>query len=326
MKAVIQIIKSIMRSRFPYIFKVLSKNYFDIKRVKARIVWRLTKKEISEDVLANQLRRTGLINAGDILIVHSSLSAIGKVIGGPEAVCRALQKVVTKSGTLLMPSYHQHVPVIKMIKDGTLIDLRVAESSVGMLTETFRTLPCVIRSSHPFSSVCAWGRDAAEIAGGHSDTPLMCGPGSPFYKLLERSGKYMGIGVDIRIIALYHVLEDNWSEFPVKVHYTEKFVSRYVDTSGQFIQRELIILNPDVSRNRIDQEIEGAWIRDFLTDHMKKQGIIQEFMLGQANSWIVDARTFYEELKSLAKQGITIYTTKKEFNKMKVNLNENRCK
>jgi aminoglycoside 3-N-acetyltransferase len=318
MRAVIQILKLFIRSRFPILFNKLSNFSMHLKRVRTRIIWSLSKKEISEEILSKQLQLSGMISAGDILMVHSSLSSIGKVIGGPEAVCRALQKVLTESGTLMMPSYYQKVPALKMIKNGTLIDLRTAESSVGKLTETFRNLPGVIRSSHPFSSVCAWGRDAAEITGGHSDSPLMCGPGSPFFKLLENSGKYMGIGVDIRIIALYHVLEDNWNEFPIKVHHTEKFVSKYVDTSGQLIHRELIILNPDVSRNRIDHEIEGAWIRNWLTNHMKKRGIIQEFMLGQANSWIVDARTFYDELKSLAQQGITIYTTKEEFNKMKV--------
>ena len=326
MNKLIQIAKSFMRSRFPDIFAQLSKYYLYIKRLRAKIIWKLFKKKITEETLAKQLQLSGTINPGDILMVHSSLSAIGKVIGGPAAVCRALQKAVTESGTLLMPSYHQRVPVTEMIKSGTLIDLRVAESSVGKLTETFRTLPGVIRSSHPFSSVCAWGRDASEIAGSHNHTSLMCGPNSPFYKLLERSGKYMGIGVDIRIIAIYHVLEDNWKEFPVTVNYPKSFLVKYIDTSGQLIHRELILLNPDVSRNRIDQEIEGAWIRNWLTIHMKERFIIQEFMLGQANCWIVNTRPFYEELKSLAKQGITIYTTKEEFYKMKVNLNENRCK
>jgi aminoglycoside 3-N-acetyltransferase len=220
-----------------------------------------------------------------------------------------------------MPSYHQQEPVIKMIRDGVLVDLRVAASAVGKLTETFRRLPGVIRSSHPFSSVCAWGQNAAEMAGGHSDTALMCGQGSPFLKLLEKSAKYMGIGVDIRIIALYHVLEDNWNEFPVRVHYPERFMVRYVDPSGRLVERELVILDPDISRTRIDQEIEGAWIRGWLTNYMRKRGVLKEFILGQAASWIVDSRTFYEEMKALGQQGITIYTTEKEFKKMKVNSN-----
>jgi hypothetical protein len=123
----------------------------------------------------------------------------------------------------------------------------------------------------------------------------------------------MGIGIDIRVVALYHVLEETWDVFPIKVHYTEPFKIRYIDPRGELIERELIILDPQVSKTRIDQEMEGAWIRNWLTQHMRSQGILHEFRLGQSMSWIVDAKSFYEELILLAKKGITIYTTKREF-------------
>jgi aminoglycoside 3-N-acetyltransferase len=246
-------------------------------------------------------------------MVHSSLSSIGKVIGGAEIVCRAFQKVLTEAGTLLMPSYYQPEPILKMIKKGSLVDLRTAKSNMGEITETFRTLPGVKRSSHPFSSVCAWGRYSNEMTGGHNESPYICGPGSPFFELIEKSGKYMGIGIDIRVIALYHVLEDNWKGFPIKVHYPEWFKVRYIDAYGEIIDRELIVLDPNVSRTRIDQEVAGAWIRRWITHYMRSQGVLHEFKLGQSISWIVDAKEFYEQLKFLALKGITIYTTKKEF-------------
>lgn len=65
----------------------------------------------------------------------------------------------------------------------------------------------------------------------------------------------MGIGIDIRVIALYHVLEDNWNGFPIKVHYPEPFKVRYIDADGRLIERELVLLDPEVSRTRIDQEV-----------------------------------------------------------------------
>jgi aminoglycoside N3'-acetyltransferase len=150
------------------------------------------------------------------------------------------------------------------------------------------------------------------MTSGHIYTSLICGPGSPLFELLKRSGKYLGLGVDIRIIGLYHVLEDNWDGFPVKVHYPEPFVVRYVDANGQPLERELIVLDPDVARTRIDQ-YEGKWIRRWLTDHMRSRGILREFKIGQASCWVVDARSFYDELKSLTLKGITIYTTKEQF-------------
>ena len=254
-----------------------------------------------------------VLNSGDLVMVHSSLSRIGNVVGGPETVCRVLQSVLTDQGTLLMPSYHQPESVLSMIQRGVVVDLRAAQSHMGSITETFRNLPEVKRSSHPFSSVCAWGRYSHEVTANHSSSPYICGPGSPFHELLNRSGKYMGIGVDIRVVALYHVIEENWSDFPVKVHDPRRFPIQYVDASGRVIERELMILDPEVARTRIDQQVKGAWIRQWLTHYMREQGVLQEFKFGQARSWMVDARLFYDHLKHLALQGITIYTTKREW-------------
>ena len=287
-----------------------------INRFKIKFIWKISAKRVSEDDLIKDLSSSNILKPGHIVMVHSSLSSIGNVMGGPEAVCRAFQRVLTETGTLLMPSYHQPEPILKMIKKDTLVDLRTAKSNMGKITETFRTLPGVVRSSHPFSSVCAWGQYSNEMTSNHSRSPYICGPGSPFFELIERSGKYMGIGIDIRVIALYHALEENWSEFPIKVHYPDRFRVRYIDSRGELIERELIVLDPNVSKTRIDQEAEGAWIRHWLTHYMRRQGILHEFKLGYASSWIVDSKAFYGQLKFLAQRGITIYTTKKEFEAM----------
>lgn len=291
----------------------LYKKIIGIHRLKSKIRWRISAKPVSEEDLTRDLLDCGFVKPGDIVMVHSSLSSIGQVIGGPETVCRVFMNVLTETGTLLMPSYYQSEAILKMIKKGILVDLRTAKSTMGKLTETFRTIPGVKRSSHPFSSVCAWGRYSKELTSGHENSPYICGPGSPFAQLIERSGKYMGIGIDIRVIALYHVLEENWSDFPIGVHYPKPFIIQYIDPCGKLIERELIILDPDVAKNRIDQEAGGAWIRRWLTHYMRSQGILHEFKLGQSTTWIVDAKSFYDEIKFLALKGITIYTTKKEF-------------
>jgi len=292
----------------PDTYKRLSKG----RRWAKTLRWKLSARAIDEETLIEEILASGVLEPGDIVMVHSALSSLGKVVGGPETVCKALQKVLKETGTLLMPSYHQPQPILKMIKEHVLVDLQTAPSTVGKLTETFRNLPGVRRSSHPFSSVCAWGRCATEMTSGHIYTSLICGPGSPLFELLKRSGKYLGLGVDIRIIGLYHVLEDNWDGFPIKVHYPEPFMVRYVDANGLSLERELIVLDPDVARTRIDQH-EGTWIRRWLTDHMRSRGILCEFKIGQASCWVVNARSFYDELKSLALEGITIYTTKEQF-------------
>ena len=53
--------------------------------------------------LTADLRALG-VRDGDVLMVHSSLSALGFVAGGPQAVCDALLGAVGPSGTVAMPS------------------------------------------------------------------------------------------------------------------------------------------------------------------------------------------------------------------------------
>jgi aminoglycoside 3-N-acetyltransferase len=45
------------------------------------------------------------VTAGSVLLVHSSLSALGYVNGGAPAVIAALQRALTRQGTLVMPTH-----------------------------------------------------------------------------------------------------------------------------------------------------------------------------------------------------------------------------
>lgn len=54
--------------------------------------------------IADGLRATGL-KAGMNVVVHSSLSSLGRVEGGPDTVIDALQEVLGPGGTLVMPTF-----------------------------------------------------------------------------------------------------------------------------------------------------------------------------------------------------------------------------
>ena len=65
------------------------------------------------DLSPNPITFTSLVNdfhilglqKGCVVIVHSSLSKIGWVCGGPVAVILALEEVLGKEGTLVMPTH-----------------------------------------------------------------------------------------------------------------------------------------------------------------------------------------------------------------------------
>lgn len=58
----------------------------------------------TRESIAADLRRLG-VEPGMVLIVHSSLSAIGWVNGGPVTILHALKDVLTPTGTLVMPTH-----------------------------------------------------------------------------------------------------------------------------------------------------------------------------------------------------------------------------
>jgi aminoglycoside N3'-acetyltransferase len=62
--------------------------------------------------LANDFRQLG-IRAGDTVMLHASVRAVGEVAGGPDYIHLALKSVLTSEGTLMMyascPRYYDEV-------------------------------------------------------------------------------------------------------------------------------------------------------------------------------------------------------------------------
>ncbi len=144
---------------------------------------------VTKDEITAGLRRLD-IEAGDMVMVHSSLKSFGEVAGGADVVIAALEEVITPDGILAMPAftdcedgspnpaYHPDLPVEKWI---------------GIIPETFRKRPGVLRSGHPTHSVCAWGKNAAGFLAQESPYDTFA-PDGPWGKLRERGGKVLFLG------------------------------------------------------------------------------------------------------------------------------------
>lgn len=151
-------------------------------------------------------RRTG-VREGMSVIVHSSLSSIGRVDGGAATVIDSLRTVLGPAGTLVTPAFtwqvtdpdHGHTGV----PDAAVIERRAAvptfrpdlpSTGMGAVPELLRTLPGSVRSSHPQASVAAVGARAADIV--HRQTlGFAIGRTSPFGRLHDLGGHILLVGV-----------------------------------------------------------------------------------------------------------------------------------
>lgn len=162
---------------------------------------RVLRRKVRPEALARDLRDAG-IAPGDVLLVHSSMKAIGWVEGGPVAVVRALQEAVTARGSLVMPTFTYNIVGWGL----GAFDLEHSPSATGLLTEVFRRMPGVLRSCHPSHSFAAWGALAREIA--HAPlgySPL--GEGSPLDRVRREGGKVLLVGVGQERNSSLHLAE-----------------------------------------------------------------------------------------------------------------------
>ncbi|MBT3253107.1 MAG: AAC(3) family N-acetyltransferase [Candidatus Marinimicrobia bacterium] len=281
------------------------------------IVRRLLRTQMDRSTLGDlkaDLASAGF-SVGDILMVHSAMSKVGNVDGGAETIVKSFLETVERSGTILMPAYGAAGEVEEGMKTGSIIDLRTQKSYMGKITEVFRTWTGVKRSSHPFSSVCAIGNDTETMLADHWKNPNISHIDSPLGRIVEKDAQIVGIGVSIAVgMAVSHVLEDTDETFPIEVH-SPAFKAKYVDSNGGSVIRDIIRFDPEVSKTRIGSP-NTEWINEMLTKHFTKLGTMRHFRFGNADSWVMNAAPVFEELKRLAKLGITIYLTETQWKTM----------
>lgn len=244
------------------------------------------------------------IRRGDLLLVHSSLSSLGHVDGGPDAVIDALLQAIGPQGTLLMPAYPVVGDWMTYIYSDPLFDPRSSPSGMGRITDVFWRRPGVLRSLHPTHSVAAFGPRAAYLVRNHEHSHSPCGPESPFRKLAELDGRILHLGSPFGNTTSVHVVEDMVASFPRQVYLADPVPMRYLDADGIEHLASVKVHDPALAATRIDRIREKE---QEIYNHCLRYGAVRTAKIGLATVHLIEARLLEELLEKLLDQGITIY-------------------
>jgi len=152
-------------------------------------------------------------------MLHASVKAVGKVMGGPNVILQALLDVLGHEGTLMMYAGWEDIPdfVLELPAElrerhyedhppfDPLISHAFRENSV--LVEFLRTWPGSERSRNPEASMVALGKQARFLTENHSIN-YGYGVNSPLAKLVALNGHALMLGASLDTITLLHHAEN----------------------------------------------------------------------------------------------------------------------
>lgn len=248
--------------------------------------------------LVRQMAELGLVT-DDVVMVHSSMRAVGPVLGGPDVVIQALLTVVGDTGTVMMYVDWEHgLQHLTRHDAADALDRNLweelppfdprtsrARREYGILPQFLRTWPGAIRSGNPGASVAAIGHKAEWLCRDH---PLQYGygPGSPLAKLVEAEGKVLLLGSPLGDVTLLHYAE-HIARIPNKrvIRYREPIL---VNGAKEWVEIE----EYDTSEAVVDGAPEDYFtdiVRGFLSAGKGRSGIV-----GQAEAQLLDAAALVE--------------------------------
>ena len=157
-----------------------------------------TRRPLTRKAVTEQLRSLG-VEAGGVLLVHTSWRAVRPVEGGPRGLVDALLDALGPEGTLVMPSWSG--------EDDRPFDPRRDETSpgLGILPDLFWRRPGVLRSGHVHAFAAIGPRADAVLRDALPLPPHR--PESPAGRVHELDGQVLLLGVDHDANTTVHLAE-----------------------------------------------------------------------------------------------------------------------
>lgn len=236
-------------------------------------------RNITQQDFIDALRRVG-IQSGDTVFVSSDIKVFGKIATGDKAtllhaLVNVLQESVGHEGTVVMPTFSY-----SFCKNEEY-DKNLTRSTVGALTDFFRTEAGVQRSSHPIFSVAAWGKHASEFMHTSKDS---FGKGTAFDTLHRLGGTVVLLGTDFTACSFLHHIEQMHN---VPYRFMKTFEGVIRDGESQYRDAYTYFVRP----------LDGTVNPDFnvAEPHLRSAGLLHETVVGNGRIMSVSVGQLYDE-------------------------------
>ncbi len=271
-----------------------------LRRFRYRVRQKAAPVTVRREEIVRSLRDVGL-REGDGVFLHSSLSKFGEIEGGSGTVIEALDELLGPEGLIAMPAFPLVGGTAEYLSTDPVFDVRSTPSTMGALTERFRTSPDVFRSLHPTHSVSARGPGAEQLVAGHAEAETPFGDGTPFARMIDRGMVQLWFGVGLRIFTLYHAFEClRPGGFPIEVFADGRVDARVIDEEGRERTVSTLVHDPVIGARKDPT-------RDAIRDHLLEAGVLRRATLGRGEVMAARMPELMAELETLLNRGITIY-------------------
>ena len=257
---------------------------------------RLRYSDFDQNDFRNCLINVG-IEKGDNLYLMCSSNNIKRKSGRTPPLNIILSEIIGPQGTVMVLSFPKDRD--KLISGKAEFHWRKSMSSNGMLAELVRRKKESERSLNPIYSAVAYGKNAVQYCKEHHESIYPFGELSPYRKIIENGGKYLGIGVGFEAFTMVHVVDDYYKsdfihplyqevkKFRINAKDTEFVMESYIRKTGKALKEALPNPNSSAYFRKL-QPIESNEVTD-------KSGI--KLFTMDMNSFFESAIKKYDEKK-----------------------------
>jgi aminoglycoside 3-N-acetyltransferase len=247
----------------------------------------------SKKEIVKQITEIG-IQKNDVLLIHSSMKAIGETENGADTILDAFIEYLDQ-GLLVFPTHTWAT----INNENNIFDPAKEPSCVGILSNLFLRRPGVLRSWHPTHSVAALGKSSMEFVRGEENRDTPCHRSGCWGKLYDMGSKILFIGCSLKTNTILHGVEE-WNNIPKRL--TEKYIKLKILTpEGRLIDR------PVKGHDQTFGDISKNY--DKIEKLLLKKEIAVSGMIGEAKSYLCNTRKMVETVSSLLKKNPDLFLT-----------------